>query len=124
MFCWLQFLIHLFNWSLFSVTIIIRLLDDEWSEQATHLYMYSFTEHRLRVTDIVIGYGGWNSVIVSASEDRTCKVKQRLCYDLSLLNIIMYQTISRVISHWKYVVSMLLRDRSPDHTCSKNMFLI
>lgn len=28
----------------------------------------------MRVTDIVIGYGGGNAIIVSASEDRTCKV--------------------------------------------------
>ncbi|PPD85845.1 hypothetical protein GOBAR_DD17224 [Gossypium barbadense] len=40
----------------------------------SHLYEYSFTEHTLRVTDIVIGYGGGNAIIVSASEDRTCKV--------------------------------------------------
>ncbi|KAI8032011.1 Protein ROOT INITIATION DEFECTIVE 3 [Camellia lanceoleosa] len=43
-------------------------------EQARHIYEYSFSEHTLRVTDIASGYGGCNAIIVSASEDRTCKV--------------------------------------------------
>ncbi|OMO74731.1 hypothetical protein COLO4_26530 [Corchorus olitorius] len=55
-------------WSLFLI------FDDFRRQQASHLYEYSFTEHTLRVTDIVIGYGGGNAIIVSASEDRTCKV--------------------------------------------------
>jgi pre-rRNA-processing protein IPI3 len=32
----------------------------------------------MRVTDVVIGNGGCNAIIVSASDDRTCKV----CVDL------------------------------------------
>jgi pre-rRNA-processing protein IPI3 len=43
-------------------------------EQASQLYEHSFQEHTLRVTDIVTGYGGGNAIIISASEDRTCKV--------------------------------------------------
>ncbi|KAK7340711.1 hypothetical protein VNO77_21421 [Canavalia gladiata] len=55
-------------WSLFMI------FDDVRSQQANNLYEYSFSEHTLRVTDVVIGYGGCNAIIVSASEDRTCKV--------------------------------------------------
>ncbi|XWS14714.1 hypothetical protein CRYUN_Cryun35bG0032400 [Craigia yunnanensis] len=55
-------------WSLFLI------FDDVRRQQASHLYEYSFTEHTLRLTDIVMGYGGGNAIIVSASEDRTCKV--------------------------------------------------
>lgn len=50
------------------------MFDDERREEARHPYEYSFSEHTLRVTDIVTGYGGCNAIIVSASEDRTCKV--------------------------------------------------
>ncbi|KAA3476466.1 protein ROOT INITIATION DEFECTIVE 3 [Gossypium australe] len=56
-------------WSLFMI------FDDVRRQQVSHLYEYSFTEHTLRVTDIVIGYGGGNAIIVSASEDRTCKLE-------------------------------------------------
>ncbi|KAF8377549.1 hypothetical protein HHK36_030931 [Tetracentron sinense] len=55
-------------WSLFMI------FDDIEREEAKHLYEHSFSEHTLCVTDIVSGYGGCNSIIVSASEDRTCKV--------------------------------------------------
>lgn len=48
-------------------------------QEATHLYEHSFTGHALRVTDVVIGYGGSNAIIVSASEDRTCKVCRFFC---------------------------------------------
>ncbi|KAA8528526.1 hypothetical protein F0562_035881 [Nyssa sinensis] len=53
---------------------LIMIFDDMRREEANHLYEYSFSEHALRVTDIVIGYGGCNAILVSASEDRTCKV--------------------------------------------------
>ncbi|KAL6995493.1 hypothetical protein U1Q18_005630 [Sarracenia purpurea var. burkii] len=43
-------------------------------ESARHIYEYSFSEHTLRVTDVAAGYGGCNAIVVSASEDRTCKV--------------------------------------------------
>ncbi|KAK7295545.1 hypothetical protein RJT34_18455 [Clitoria ternatea] len=55
-------------WSLFMI------FDDLRSQQANNLYEYSFSEHTLRVTDVAVGYGGCNAIIVSASEDRTCKV--------------------------------------------------
>ncbi|KAM7521004.1 hypothetical protein LguiB_019966 [Lonicera macranthoides] len=53
---------------------LLMMFDDERREEARHPYEYSFSEHTLRVTDIVTGYGGCNAIIVSASEDRTCKV--------------------------------------------------
>ncbi|KAI8549932.1 hypothetical protein RHMOL_Rhmol06G0063600 [Rhododendron molle] len=53
---------------------LLMIFDDMRREQAKHLYDYSFSEHTLRVTDIATGYGGCNAIIVSASEDRTCKV--------------------------------------------------
>lgn len=52
----------------------IRVFDDLLKEKARQPYEYSFSEHSLKVTDVVIGYGGANAIIVSASEDRTCKV--------------------------------------------------
>ncbi|KAL2329772.1 hypothetical protein Fmac_017353 [Flemingia macrophylla] len=55
-------------WSLFMI------FDDLRSKQANNLYEYSFSEHTLPVTDVVIGNGGCNAIIVSSSEDRTCKV--------------------------------------------------
>ncbi|KAL7245223.1 hypothetical protein ACSBR2_000527 [Camellia fascicularis] len=53
---------------------LLMIFDDMRREQARHIYEYSFSEHTLRVTDIASGYGGCNAIIVSASEDRTCKV--------------------------------------------------
>lgn len=53
---------------------VIRIFDEERQQRAGHLYEYSFSEHALPVTDIVTGYGGSNAIIVSASQDRTCKV--------------------------------------------------
>ncbi|PSS35841.1 Protein ROOT INITIATION DEFECTIVE like, partial [Actinidia chinensis var. chinensis] len=53
---------------------LLMIFDDMRREQARHLYEYSFSEHTLRVTDIATGYGGCNAIIVSTSEDRTCKV--------------------------------------------------
>lgn len=55
-------------WSLFLIFDTVR------REEARHLFEYSFHEHTLRVTDIKTGYGGCNAIVVSASEDRTCKV--------------------------------------------------
>ncbi|KAL0360843.1 UNVERIFIED_CONTAM: protein ROOT INITIATION defective [Sesamum radiatum] len=55
-------------WSLFLI------FDDARREEKKHLFEYSFHEHSLRVTDVKTGYGGSNAIIVSASEDRTCKV--------------------------------------------------
>lgn len=52
---------------------LISIFDDRQSQQEKHLYLHSFTEHSLCVTDIVAGFG-CNAIIVSASEDRTCKI--------------------------------------------------
>lgn len=54
--------------------MLLRIFDDLRQEAAKHLYEHSFSEHTLKVTHIVTGYGGCNAIIVSASEDRTCKV--------------------------------------------------
>ena len=54
--------------------MLIRIFDKMWMERAKHLHMYNFAEHTLRVTDIAMGHGGPNAIIISASEDRTCKV--------------------------------------------------
>lgn len=54
--------------------IDIRVFDDLLRGKARQPYEFSFSEHSLKVTDVVIGYGGANAIIVSASEDRTCKV--------------------------------------------------
>ncbi|CAN8278377.1 unnamed protein product [Cochlearia groenlandica] len=53
---------------------LIRLFDDFQRQQGNTLYEHNFNEHTMSVTDIVIDYGGCNAIIVSASEDRTCKV--------------------------------------------------
>ncbi|KAI3947722.1 hypothetical protein MKX01_034387 [Papaver californicum] len=55
-------------WSLFKI------FDDIGRTAATHLYEHSFSEHTIKVTDIVTGHGGCNAIIISSSEDRTCKV--------------------------------------------------
>ncbi|CAE6075581.1 unnamed protein product [Arabidopsis arenosa] len=53
---------------------LIRLFDDFQRQQGNTLYEHNFNEHTMSVTDIVIDYGGCNAMIISASEDRTCKV--------------------------------------------------
>ncbi|XP_015572519.2 protein ROOT INITIATION DEFECTIVE 3 isoform X1 [Ricinus communis] len=53
---------------------LLMMFDEYQTEQASQLYEHSFSEHTLRVTDVVTGYGGGNAIIVSASDDRTCKV--------------------------------------------------
>jgi pre-rRNA-processing protein IPI3 len=71
---------------------LLMIFDDVRREQAKYLYDYSFSEHTLRVTDIATGYGGCNAIIVSASEDRTCKVwslsKGKLLRDIVFPSII------------------------------------
>jgi hypothetical protein len=51
-----------------------RIFDDVRRREASKIYEYSFSEHTLCVNDVVIGYGGYNAIIASASDDRTCKV--------------------------------------------------
>ncbi|XP_042504555.1 protein ROOT INITIATION DEFECTIVE 3-like isoform X2 [Macadamia integrifolia] len=53
---------------------LLMMFDDIGMEAAKHQYEHGFSEHTLRVTDVISGHGGCNAVIVSASEDRTCKV--------------------------------------------------
>ncbi|CAO2822018.1 unnamed protein product [Amaranthus hypochondriacus] len=55
-------------WSLFMM------FDDARRKEARHDYVYSFQDHKLRVTDVKSGHGGSNAVIISSSEDQTCKV--------------------------------------------------
>ncbi|EXB71793.1 WD repeat-containing protein 18 [Morus notabilis] len=57
-----------------KVWSLLMIFDDYLREQASHPYVHSFSEHTLCITDIIAGYGGCNAIIVSASEDRTCKV--------------------------------------------------
>lgn len=53
---------------------VARVFDDFLRQQAKRPFEHSFSEHTLKVTDIVVGSGGANAIIISASEDRTCKV--------------------------------------------------
>lgn len=55
---------------------MIRIFDDQRRDEAKYLYECGFSEHTLKVTDVVAGYGGCSAIIVSPSDDRTCKV----CY--------------------------------------------
>ncbi|KAK7276940.1 hypothetical protein RIF29_18089 [Crotalaria pallida] len=64
----------------------VWIFDDLKSQEASNLYMHSFSQNSLLVTDVVIGNGGANAIIVSASEDRTCKV-----WLLFLWVVLMYQ---------------------------------
>ncbi|KAL0291832.1 UNVERIFIED_CONTAM: protein ROOT INITIATION defective [Sesamum radiatum] len=64
----------LLNEYLMDVLILLQDIDDARREGMKHLFEYSFHEHSLRVTDVKTGYGGSNAIILSASEDRTCKV--------------------------------------------------
>ncbi|KAL9224803.1 hypothetical protein vseg_000804 [Gypsophila vaccaria] len=55
-------------WSFFMM------FDDIRREQSRHSYVHSFMQHTSHVTDVKIGHGGSNAVLISASEDRTCKI--------------------------------------------------
>ncbi|KZV54574.1 protein ROOT INITIATION DEFECTIVE 3 [Dorcoceras hygrometricum] len=72
-------------WSLFLV------LDDVRREEARSLYEHSFHEHSLKVTDVKTGHGGCDAIIVSSSEDRTCKVWS--LYEGKLLRDIFFPSI-------------------------------
>ncbi|KAF6145760.1 hypothetical protein GIB67_016209 [Kingdonia uniflora] len=52
----------------------VWIFDDIGMQAEACLYVHSFSEHTLSLTDIVSGYGGCNAIIISSSEDRTCKV--------------------------------------------------
>ncbi|KAK1554006.1 hypothetical protein Q3G72_006528 [Acer saccharum] len=75
---------------------LITVCDDYESQRASHLYEYSLTEHTLCVTDIVIGQGGYNAIIISASEDRTCKVWS-LSHGRLLRNIVFPSVIDAIV---------------------------
>ncbi|XP_073126614.1 protein ROOT INITIATION DEFECTIVE 3 [Henckelia pumila] len=72
-------------WSLFLI------FDDVRREEARSLYEYNFHEHSLKVTAIKIGHGGCNAIVVSASEDRTCKVWS--LYEGKLLRDIVFPSV-------------------------------
>ncbi|XP_031486087.1 protein ROOT INITIATION DEFECTIVE 3 isoform X2 [Nymphaea colorata] len=57
-----------------KVWSILRLLDDGGNLQHEHPYEHRFHGHTLPVTDVVSGYGGCNAIIISSSDDCTCKV--------------------------------------------------
>ncbi|XP_004291097.1 PREDICTED: WD repeat-containing protein 18-like [Fragaria vesca subsp. vesca] len=52
---------------------LVTIFDDHQSQHEKYGHLLSFTEHSLSVTDMVLGFG-YDPVIVSASEDRTCKI--------------------------------------------------
>ncbi|GJV38529.1 protein root initiation defective 3 [Tanacetum coccineum] len=74
---------------------LLMIFDEERQQRAGHLYEYSFSDHALPVTDIVTGYGGSNAIIVSASQDRTCKVWS-LARGTMLRNIVFPSVIDAV----------------------------
>lgn len=53
---------------------LLMIFDDTLKESGEDIYIYNFSEHVLRVTSVISGYGLCNSIIISSSEDRTCKV--------------------------------------------------
>lgn len=58
-----------------------RMLDEQSRLEANTSYLYNFSQHALPVTDIACFLGG---IVVSSSEDRTCKVRMQL---YSALNV-------------------------------------
>ncbi|XP_065847925.1 protein ROOT INITIATION DEFECTIVE 3 [Euphorbia lathyris] len=74
---------------------LLMIFDDHQAEPPSQLFLHSFSGHTLRVTDTVIGYGGDNAIIVSASEDRTCKVWS-LSTGILLRNIIFPSIIDAI----------------------------
>ncbi|KAK8966380.1 Protein SPA1-RELATED 4 [Platanthera guangdongensis] len=57
-----------------KVWALLMIFDDTMKESGEDIYMYSFLEHVLRVTSVISGHGLCNSIIISSSEDRTCKI--------------------------------------------------
>lgn len=74
---------------------LLMVFDDYQKQRGSHLYEHSFTQHTMPITDIVMGYGGCNAIIVSASEDRTCKVWS-LSKGLLLRNIVFPSAIDAI----------------------------
>ncbi|XP_020265847.1 protein ROOT INITIATION DEFECTIVE 3 isoform X1 [Asparagus officinalis] len=74
---------------------LLMMFDDMGKEAARNLYKYSFSEHSLRVTDVVCGHGLCNSIIISSSEDRTCKIWS-LSEGILLRNIVFPSVIDAI----------------------------
>ncbi|XP_047329978.1 protein ROOT INITIATION DEFECTIVE 3-like [Impatiens glandulifera] len=82
---------------------LLAMFDDTQKEQGKNLYEYSFYDHSLAITDIVVGHGGCNSIIVSASEDKTCKVWS--LFNGKLLRDIIFPSVINavVMDPWEHV---------------------
>ncbi|CAN6811293.1 unnamed protein product [Brassica oleracea] len=88
---------------------LIRLFDDiQRQQQGSTFYEHDFNEHTTSVTDIVIDYGGCNALLVTASEDCTCKVWS-LSKGKLLRNIIFPAAINALaLNSYKHHFSMLV----------------
>ncbi|KAG0482411.1 hypothetical protein HPP92_010495 [Vanilla planifolia] len=53
---------------------LLMVFDKVAREVGGNVYIYSFMEHALRVTSVVSGHGLCNSIVISSSEDRSCKI--------------------------------------------------
>ncbi|XP_078443774.1 transducin/WD40 repeat-like superfamily protein isoform X2 [Wolffia australiana] len=53
---------------------LVSIFGERDNERMKDPFLFSFQEHALRITDIVSGFGSSNSILISSSEDRTCKV--------------------------------------------------
>ncbi|XP_020102451.1 protein ROOT INITIATION DEFECTIVE 3-like [Ananas comosus] len=53
---------------------LMKMFDSMAAAESGRLYIYSFSEHIFPVTDIVSGHGLCNSIVVSSSMDKTCKI--------------------------------------------------
>ncbi|WOL13512.1 hypothetical protein Cni_G22282 [Canna indica] len=53
---------------------LMMMFDDIAMSAGSDQFRFSFSEHALRVMDIVSGHGLCNSIVISSSEDRTCKI--------------------------------------------------
>ncbi|CAN6845694.1 unnamed protein product [Brassica oleracea] len=77
-------------------------------QQGSTFYEHDFNEHTTSVTDIVIDYGGCNALLVTASEDCTCKVWS-LSKEKLLRNIIFPAAINALaLNSYKHHFSMLV----------------
>lgn len=65
------------------ILFLFSIFEDALKGEATHLYIYHFKAHSKQITDVVMGYGGYNAIFVTSSMDQTCKV-QVLSYQILL----------------------------------------
>ncbi|KAL3505161.1 hypothetical protein ACH5RR_035002 [Cinchona calisaya] len=75
---------------------LFGIFDYQRREESKYLYEYSFSEHTLKVIDVATGYGGCNAIIVSTSEDQTCKIWS-LSQGKLLRNIVFPSIIDAVV---------------------------